>query len=165
MPLSLRPAVPADEQFLYQLVYDNMFEQLFAAAWDPQIREPLLKMQIEGQRSGFAAQFPNADHGIILLDDRPVGRIILDHGPEVHWLVDIVIARQHRGGGIGTWILRALCTEADLMRKPIRLQVTVTNPAQRLYHRLGFRLVEDLQITRLMERAPGAAGLVGTAAG
>ena len=154
MGLALRPALPADELFLYQLVYDNLYEQLLADAWDPSVREPLLKMQMEGQRAGFAAHHPNAEHAIILYDDEPVGRLVFDRGPEMHWLVDIVIAHKYRGKGIGTWILRAICTEADMTRKPIRLHVNPLNPALRLYERLGFRLVDDQQAMRLMERTP-----------
>ncbi len=154
MPLSLRPALPKDEPFLYQLAYDNFYEQLAAWSWDPNIREPLLKMQVAGQRNAYAAEFPNADHGIILLDDRPVGRMIIDRGPELHYLVDITILKQHRSAGIGTVLIRAMCTEAELMRRQVRLQVMVTNRAKALYQRLGFRLIEDRTATWLMERAP-----------
>jgi GNAT superfamily N-acetyltransferase len=161
MPLSLRPALPKYEPFLYQLLYENFFEKLAAHLWDPKIREPILKMQIQGQRSSYAAQYPQADHGIIVLDDRAIGRLILDRGPEFHCLVDITIAKKHRGAGIGTILIRSLCTEADLMRKPVRLHVASTNPARELYRRLGFRLLEDQQMNWLMERLPGAGSLVG----
>jgi len=162
MPLSLRPALPADEPFLYRLAYENFYEKLMAYNWDPKVRDVLLKLQVEGQRSGYAAQFPHADHGIIVYDDRPVGRMILDRGPEVHHLVDIVVDAQHRSKGIGTFILRAVCTEAELMRKPLRLQVEVRSRARDLYGRLGVRLIEDLTVTWVMERAPGAGFSSGT---
>jgi ribosomal protein S18 acetylase RimI-like enzyme len=145
-----------DELFLYQLAYEVFFEQLHAELWNPAIREPLLKMQIEGQRGAYAAEFPHADHGIIVLDERPVGRMIVNRGPEIHHLVDITILKQHRGAGIGTVLIRALCSEGDLVRKPVRLHVMVTNRAKTLYQRLGFRLIEDNQVTWLMERAPGS---------
>jgi ribosomal protein S18 acetylase RimI-like enzyme len=155
MGLMLRPATPADEPFLFQLVHDTMAEQLQASAWDPKIRESLLKMQIEGQRISYAAQFPAADYGIIVYDDAAIGRLILDRGPQFHTLVDITLLAKHRGSGIGTWLLRAICTEAELMRKPIRLHVQATNRAKNLYQRLGFRTIEDYQVGMVMERAPG----------
>lgn len=156
MPLSVRPVLSQDATFVEQLIYETLYEQLYAWTWDPAVREPLLKMQIEGQRASYAAQFPHADHGIIILDDSPVGRLLLDRSPEMHYLVDIAILKAYRGRGIGTWILRALCTEADLMQKPLRLQVQVTNRAKDLYVRLGFRMIEDRQVTWLMERSrPG----------
>jgi hypothetical protein len=42
----------------------------------------------------------------------------------------------------------------------LRLQVQPTNRAKNLYLRLGFRMVEDRQVTWLMERAVGAAAMV-----
>ncbi|MGH9666661.1 MAG: GNAT family N-acetyltransferase [Bryobacteraceae bacterium] len=156
MPLSLRPVLPQDAAFVHQLVYETMYEQLFAWTWNPAVREPLLKIQIEGQRTSYAVQFPQADHGIILLDERPVGRLIVERGPEMHYLVDISILKAQRGRGIGTWILRALCTEADLMQKPLRLQVQIANRAKDLYLRLGFHMIEDRQVAWLMERVRAA---------
>ena len=151
MPLALRPALPTDEVFLYQLMYENFFEKLAAWAWVPKVRDPLLKMQIDGQRASYAAEFPHADHGIILLEDRPIGRLIVNRGPEIHHLVDITILKQNRRAGIGTVLIRALCTEAEMMRKRVRLQVAVDNPARELYRRLGFQMIEDRQITWVME--------------
>jgi len=160
MSLYLRPALPKDESFLNQLIYDNLFEQLCAWAWDPAIREPLMKLQIDGQRTSYAASYPHADHGIIVFDERPIGRLLIDRTQDTHYLVDIVVLKAHRGKGIGTCLLRALCMEAEMARKPLRLQVQLTNRAKELYLRLGFRMIEDLQFAWRMERAVGAASLV-----
>jgi len=163
MPLTLRPALPADEPFLYRLAYEHFYLKLLAHTWEPGMRDMLLKMQVEGQRATYATQFPRADHGIIVLDDRPIGRMLVDRGPEIHQLVDIVIGADQRGKGIGSIVLRALCTEAELMRKPLRLHVDVQNRARELYRRLGFRLIEDLQHAWVMERTPGGGGPAGVA--
>jgi ribosomal protein S18 acetylase RimI-like enzyme len=161
MPLSLRPTFPQDEQFLQQLLYENFSEKLFAHLWNPQIREPLLKMQMDGQRASYAAQFPQADHGIIVLDDHAIGRIILDRGPQFTTLVDITIAKKHRGAGIGTVLIRSICTEADMTRRSVRLHVDIANRARELYLRLGFRILEEQEMNWLMERQPGASSVIG----
>jgi ribosomal protein S18 acetylase RimI-like enzyme len=161
MPLSLRPVLPQDETFVYQLLYENFHDKLMAHLWNPQIREPLLRMQINGQRSTYSAQYPRADHGIIVLDDHSVGRIILDRGPQFTTLVDITIAKKHRGAGIGTVLIRSICTEADMTRRAIRLHVDITNRARELYLRHGFRILEEQELNWLMERQPGAHSLVG----
>src|SRR5579872_137293 len=136
MGLLLRPATPSDELFLYQLAYENFADILMASLWDPKVREPLLRLQVEGQRATYAAQHPTADYAIILYDDQAIGRIILDRGPQWHYLVDITIQKKYRGSGIGTWLMRALCMEAEMMQKPLRLHVMVTNRARKLYERL-----------------------------
>lgn len=157
MSLYLRPVLPKDEAFLNQLLHDNLYEQLYAWAWDPAVREPLLKIQMEGQRASYASMFPRSDHGIIVLDDVTIGRIIVDRGPEAHHLVDIVIKKENRNKGVGTWLLRALCMEAQIAQKPLRLNVQPGNRAKDLYLRLGFHMIEDQQVTWLMERSLDAA--------
>ncbi len=160
MSLYLRPAVKEDDPFLYQLAYDDFYEKLCAFTWPPNMREPLLRLQVVGQRSSYAAEFPTADNGIIEYDNQRIGRLIVDRRPDCHILVDILIAREHRRKGIGTWLMRALCTEAEMMRKPLRLTVQATNPARELYKRLGFRIIEEHPIHWFMERVPGATVLV-----
>jgi ribosomal protein S18 acetylase RimI-like enzyme len=156
MPLFLRPTLPQDEQFVYRLAYETMYEQLYAWTWDPQIRHQLLDMQVRAKHGSYASEFPNADYAIIVLDDKPVGRMIIDRAGEFYILVDISIAPQHRGAGIGTRLILALCMEAEMMQKKVRLYVAAVNQrAAGLYRRLGFRVIEDLQIQLLMERAPG----------
>ena len=160
MSLYLRPAEPRDEKFVYELIYENLYDQLCAWAWDPATREKLMKIQIDGQRASYAAQYPQADNAIIVLYERPVGRLILDRGEQAHHLVDIVLKKESRSKGVGTWLLRAICMEAEMSRKPMRLYVQPNNRAKALYERLGFRMIEDHQVTLLMERPVGASAAV-----
>ena len=161
MPLYVRPAVPQDEQFLYQLVRQVLYEQLLAGLWEPALRDNLLDMQARAKCSYYAAAFPRAENAIIMLDDQPVGRLLVDRSGAFYNLIDISVLSKHRSSGIGTRLILGLCMEAEMMGKSVRLYVSVTNPrAAALYKRLGFRLLEDLQSDWLMERAPGAAAQV-----
>lgn len=164
MGLSIRPVQPGDEVFLYRLMHDTIAEQLYSDLWDEKIREPLLKMQVEAQRSAYASNYPNADDGIIVWDGADIGRMIVYRGHHWHQLVDFTILKQYRGKGIGTWLLRALCAEAELMRKPLRLSVRQTNRAKRLYERMGFREIESTELHCTMERVPGTNSAISLAA-
>ena len=95
-----------------------------------------------------------------MLDNRLIGRLLVDRGADFDTLVDIVILREKRGAGVGTWILRALCVEADLTNKRMRLHVQSTNRAKNLYERLGFHRIEDLQVAWLMERLPNTGARI-----
>ena len=57
--------------------------------------------------------------------------------------MDIVLTAALRGLGHGERILRALMDVARAQSRTITLHVEPNNPAQRLYARLGFRLIED----------------------
>ncbi|HEY3837796.1 MAG TPA: GNAT family N-acetyltransferase [Bryobacteraceae bacterium] len=156
MSLTLRPATPQDDQFVYDLIYRNLAETLHADTWDERIRHPLLDLQVRAKHGSYAVSHPNAEYAIIQLDDKPIGRLIIDRSGAFYDLVDIAILAKHRSAGIGSRLILAICTEAGMMKKNVRLYVSAGNPrAAALYRRLGFRVVEDRQSDLLMERAPG----------
>jgi ribosomal protein S18 acetylase RimI-like enzyme len=133
-----------------------MYEQLQAETWDPRIREHLLDLQVRTKCGAYATVHPQADDAIIMLDDQPVGRMLVDRSGEFYHLVDISVLPKYRGKGIGTRLVLALCMEGEMTGKNVRLYVSISNPrAAGLYKRLGFRVIEDLLTDMLMERAPG----------
>ena len=149
MSLLIRLAEKEDGPFLYKLSYDHFFEILNAWAWDPVTREKLLQLQIDGQNASYRSMFPNAHHGIIMYEDRPIGRLLL-----AQQTAEPDIKKEKRNAGIGTWLLKSICMEADITRKPMRLHVQNNNRAKNLYERLGFHKLEDLDFFTLMERLP-----------
>ena len=70
-------------------------------------------------------------------------------------IVDIALLPEHRGGGVGTALLRDLLAEADAAGKRVTIHVERFNPALRLYERLGFSVAEDKGVYLLLERPPG----------
>jgi ribosomal protein S18 acetylase RimI-like enzyme len=60
----------------------------------------------------------------------------------------------HRGQGIGGALLGELLEEADARGLKARVHVERSNPALRLYTRLGFRLQSEAGIYLLLERPP-----------
>ena len=137
-PIALRPAQPDDEDFLFDLYAGTRRAEMEAWGLDDAMLAQMLRMQFAGQQGTYRAQFPQADHRIILHDGVPVGRILIDReGPEIV-LVDVALVPALRGRGIGTWLLKDLLAEAAEADRPVRLKVVLTNPARRLYERLGF---------------------------
>jgi ribosomal protein S18 acetylase RimI-like enzyme len=66
--------------------------------------------------------------------------------------MDIALLPAYRGQGIGTRLLDALLAQAQ--GAPVTLHVEPLNPAQRLYRRLGFRLLEDRGVYHFLEWRP-----------
>ena len=62
----------------------------------------------------------------------------------------IATTPQHRGRGRGTLMLRHLLDAARPHHSAIVLSVRASNPAQRLYHRLGFA-----KVARVINRSKG----------
>jgi ribosomal protein S18 acetylase RimI-like enzyme len=150
----LRAATSEDEPFLYELVTGAMAERLAASAWEPAMRDTLLRMQYDACRRGYAERFPEAEHSIIVIQGQPAGHIIVARSAEEIRIVDMIIAPQSRGRGVGGAVLKAYLEGASRAGRRVRLQVALTNPAVRLYQRLGFEPAGGDEVNLELERRP-----------
>jgi len=142
--VSLRPATEADEEFLHQLFASTRMDEFrFLLADETQV-ESLVRMQFNLQRQQYDAGYPEADHNIIIREGQPIGRLLVDESDEEFTLVDVALLAEHRNSGLGTYLIQQLLRRATNQGKRVRLHVLKSNPAQRLYERLGFsRVAED----------------------
>jgi ribosomal protein S18 acetylase RimI-like enzyme len=113
-----------------------------------------LKMQFEAQRRSYESAYPQAEHQIVEQDGQPIGRIMVVRNEDSALLVDIALLSEHRALGIGERLLRELLLQSSRDRVPVRLQVLKTNPALRLYERLGFTRTSEDQMYIQMECRP-----------
>jgi ribosomal protein S18 acetylase RimI-like enzyme len=155
-PVSLRPVRPADEPFLLALFESVRGRDL--GALGPHAGQ-LLEMQFRAQRRHYAAAHPEAEEQIVVLEDRPIGRLWVDRSTDPWRLLDLAMIDDARGAGLGTSVLRDLLDDADRAGARVALQVAVTNAgALRLYERLGFRRIGEDEVYVSMDRRPGEAG-------
>lgn len=139
MAVTLRAVTPDDESFLFEVFASTRLDEF--RFLEEQQKQALIRMQYNAQRSQYDEGYPEAESSIILLDDRPVGRMLVDESERDFILVDIALLPEHRKAGLGTHLLRELLNRAIVARKPVRLHVLKSNPALRLYERLGFSRV------------------------
>ena len=135
--ITVRPAGPDDEAFLAQLFASTRPEFSFLVLPESQ-KQSLITMQFNAQRQQYDASYPEAESTIIMVHGQPVGRMLVDRNDLEFTLIDIALAPEHRNAGIGTSLIMKFLTEAIAASKPVRLHVAKSNPAQRLYERLGF---------------------------
>ena len=140
--VTIRPATRDDEDFLLHLFAGTRPEFDLLDLPENQ-KQALMSMQFKAQRQQYDASYPEAESGIILRDEHPIGRMLVDRtAPEIT-LIDIALLPEHRNAGIGTDLIQGLLAEATGARKPVRLHVLKSNRALRLYERLGFSRVGD----------------------
>lgn len=145
MEINLRAAEAEDEAFLYELYASTRAEEIAALSlggWNATQQEIFLRMQFNAQRQQYA-EFPNADHRIILRDSRPIGRLFVHRLQTEICLTDIALLPEYRGSGLGTKLIGDLLAEAALADKPVKLHVLRGNRARGLYERLGFTVTGD----------------------
>jgi ribosomal protein S18 acetylase RimI-like enzyme len=153
--IGLRSAVAEDQSFLFELYCSTRAEEVALWGWDAAQQEAFLGMQFKAQRQGYATEYPDAEHRIILVDGREAGRILVSRSELEILLVDLSLLPVHRGFGIGTRLIRDLLSEGVTTGRPVRLQVAASNPqAIRLYERLGFLKVADYGVYFQMECTP-----------
>jgi ribosomal protein S18 acetylase RimI-like enzyme len=153
--LSLRPTSTGDREILFAIYGSTRQDELALVPWSEQQKLAFLEMQFAAQTRFYAEQFPQAAHSLVLRAGQPVGRLIIDRRPDEIRLIDIALLPGHRGAGIGTALLQAVFADARAAGKPVRIHVERFNPAQRLYLRLGFRVIGDEGVYFLMEWQPG----------
>ena len=149
----LRPAAKEDEDFLFHLYCDTRAEEVKMWGLATAQAEALLHMQYDARQRSYEFQFADAENSIVLLDRRPVGRMLVCKSGGEFRLVDIALLADTRGAGIGRRLLEDLQAEAQKAGKPVRLHVEKSNPAIRLYERLGFVTIADKGAYIQMERA------------
>ncbi|MBJ7310374.1 GNAT family N-acetyltransferase [Rugamonas sp. CCM 8940] len=135
--ITLTPAMPGHQAFLLAL-YTGTREDLAGLDCDGEGLQNLVRLQFKAQQQYYQAQFPLAAAQLVLLDDSPVGRIIVERGATELRLVDICLLPGFQRRGIGQRLLRLLMEQAAQAALPLRLSVLLDNPAQHLYQRLGF---------------------------
>ena len=140
--MSLRPATNDDEAFLLHVFASTRPEFSLLDLPESQM-QALMSMQFNAQRQQYDGSYPEAENSIVLLDDHPIGRILVDRKEHGITLVDVALLPEHRNTGIGTVLLKRLLAQAVVAKKPVRLHVLKSNPALRLYERLGFSRVSD----------------------
>jgi ribosomal protein S18 acetylase RimI-like enzyme len=135
LAFALRPALPADvdfEHFLYASTRDDL------RPLGPEVFDGLVGMQFRAQTMSIRLDHPQADRKIVVVDDSPAGRLIVDESGEQIKVVDVALLPEYRNQGIGTSLLRGVLAQADRMGSAIALHVEKQSRAVRLYERLGF---------------------------
>lgn len=154
--LSFRRIASEDLPFLYEVYASTREQELAPLPWSDAQKEAFLRMQFEAQRRDYEQRFAEASFDVVVVDDRPVGRLYVDRRPEAIHVIDIALLPGHRNLGIGTSILRGLQREAADAGKRVTIYVEQSNPARRFYDRLGFMQIGDAGIHLLMAWPGGA---------
>jgi ribosomal protein S18 acetylase RimI-like enzyme len=150
--MALRPACREDDPFLFHL-FCSVRELDFAYLGELE-RKNLLELQFAAQQRHYQVNMPEAEHLIVLLDGRPIGRMtFVLKNDELH-LAEIALLPEHRNQGIGSILMQKLIKGEAEQRHAIRLHVYTQSTAVRFYERLGFVTAKDDGAYLIMEKLP-----------
>jgi ribosomal protein S18 acetylase RimI-like enzyme len=154
MKTTLRPAGAEDQDFLFKLYASTRAHEIAAFGWPAAQQEAFLRMQFTAQQRGYESVYPQAEHQIVELDGKPIGRIMVHRGKDFARLVDISLLAEYCGQGTGSELMGALMEQCAGDGAMLKLQVRQANPAVRLYERLRFIRTSEDAVYIHMERRP-----------
>ncbi|MES2391202.1 MAG: GNAT family N-acetyltransferase [Acidobacteriota bacterium] len=157
MNLQIKTRRPDDLPFIESVFFETKAPEFAPLGLPAPALQQLLRMQFQAQCQGYAAQYPNAQDHVVVLDDEPIGRMMVNRTGGEILLMDIAILERYRNRGIGTALVRQLCDESTASGQPLRLSVRFGNPAEHLYQRAGFVRTGGDGVNISMELRPGPA--------
>ena len=139
--LGLCPATSFNQDFIFDAFKASMKSYVeWAWGWDE-----------EAQRKGLLSEKNIEGFQLVMLGSDPAGALLLEKHADHHYLRTIFLQPQHHRQGIGSLVMQSLQRDAQMASQPLRLRVIHTNPAQKLYARLGFTVMEQDEKALLMQ--------------
>jgi GNAT superfamily N-acetyltransferase len=143
MAIAFRPASVEDFDYCAGLYF---------AAMSPSIDE--LKLDRIAHMRSLRARWDFKEVRIITYDGSGIGWLQSRTDGNSLFLAQLFVDEAYRRQGIGTEIMRRLIDEAARNGRGMTLGVVKTNPALRLYERLGFRTTHEDDRKFYMRREP-----------
>lgn len=152
MNITLRAITEEHLSFLFQVYASTRASELAQTGWSQEQQLDFLEMQFNAQHEHYQKNYSEASFDLIMLDQKPIGRLYVSEWPTQIRIVDITLLPEYRGCGIGSFLLEQLFQRAKEKNIDVSIHVEKNNPAMDWYQRLGFRCVEDKAVYSLMKK-------------
>jgi ribosomal protein S18 acetylase RimI-like enzyme len=141
--LTLRPAQPDDFAFCERTYFEPM-------------RATIEELGLDEARhlANFANRWQVEQVRIVMMCGQVIGWLQTASTDDSLFLAQLFIDTRFQRQGIGSRLVRILIEEAAHEHKAVTLGVVKTNPARRLYERLGFSVTHEDQYKFYMRRQP-----------
>lgn len=151
--VTLRHRREDDTDFIRDVYVSYRWDEVAASGWPEPMRLAFLHDQFRLQERHYgSSSYDGAAWGIVEVEGQRAGRLFLLHADAELRIVDIAFLPVFRNRGLGSALLAAVQEQArGLGVSKASIYVEQTNPALRLYERLGFRRVDTHGIYHLME--------------
>ena len=156
MRVTLRPVQAGDEPFLLRVYAGTRAEELAPVPWTAEQKAAFMAQQFAAQTVHYEQHYAGMNADVIMIDDVPAGRLLVDRRDDAILIVDISLVPEHRGRGAGSVLVREVLAEATAAAKRVVIHVERFNRALRLYERLGFRVVGEHGVYLRMEWEPAS---------
>ena len=105
---------------------------------------PYVELTHKWSKTKFRDSFSPEHTHIIQFNNQDIGMFKVERRENYFFLGDIQIKEEFQGQGIGSQLINDLIQRSLSVGLSIRLRVLKGNPAIKLYQRLGFTLINEL---------------------
>ena len=106
--------------------------------------EQLRGWDAAAERAEMQKRLDSGAYQIVLVDGRAAGVLAVTRQADSLHLKHVELLPECQGRMVGTAIICDLIAQARALGLPVTLHVLNVNPARRLYERLGFRVVAEV---------------------
>jgi ribosomal protein S18 acetylase RimI-like enzyme len=156
--ISLRTVVQSDTPSLQAMYNDSRAKEMQYFPFTGEQAAQFLQIQFVAQHQHYRSHYPNASYECVLLGTEIIGRLYVNRENDDIQLIDILLFSSHCNQGIGKYLLNQLIQEAIDSNRRITAHVEFTNPARRLYQRLGFIEIERQDPYIFIAKSSSTAG-------
>lgn len=151
--VAVRPEQESDRDFVDRLYASTRANELAQVPWPAEAVAGFLKQQSELQRAHYRQHYTGAL--LLILEDQgePIGRLYLHETPGEVRVMDIALLPSSQRRGVGTALIAAILGYSRKAGARVTLHVEPDSPANRLYARHGFRLIERRGVYDFLEWA------------
>ena len=144
-----------DTAFIEAVYRTTREAELNLTNWSEHQKSAFITMQSAAQLAEYKTKCPGARFQVIIYNKKNAGRFFTCENENEIRLLDITILPEFSGKGMGTNLLHRLIQRSNKVQKKISLHVIASNPALKLYQRLGFVRIKNDGLNYYMEREPG----------
>ena len=153
--IDVRPIQPGDLDFLRHVYASSREDEMAEVThWTDEQKAEFLNEQFELQHRHYVEHYPGASLSLVTIGGRGIGRLYVDRWDDEIRLMDITLLPEFRNRGTGQSLIQGLVDEAKRTNKLLSCHVEDSNPAKRLYERLGFVEAGRHTFYRLMHCKP-----------
>lgn len=152
--ITLRPITPDDTELLYTIYASTRADEMMQIGWPEAAQATFLRQQFNAQAAYYGAHYNTSRFALVIVEGQVAGRLYVDRMADEILIIDMAILPPFRGQGIGTTLFKMLLQEGTEAHLPVTMHVEATNPALRLYARLGFEIVEDNVVYLKLQSTP-----------
>jgi len=152
--LTFRLVEKKDDDLIYSIYRSTRDKELAYTNWPELQKHAFITMQLMAQLSDYQRKYPDILQEIILHNKKSIGRLYTWESLNEIKIIDISILPEYQRKGFGTKILQQILNKAIQAEKKVSLHVITSNPALKLYERLGFRKIDTYMDRFYMEFSP-----------